>query len=187
VRASQIGDWSKELVSGGADRSQSTIGIEMKDDLGLEHFRTAAGRAALRVEGVSGWSIGMHIDHCCLAMIGTGQALETATLPPPRAGFSLPKLFVFRSGRIPRGRAQSPDYVRPRPDVGPEELLAELDKSERAVLEARQLDPQVWFRHFAFGVLRRDDALRFIGIHNRHHLKIIEDILAHDAGAGEDN
>jgi hypothetical protein len=55
-----------------------------------------------------------------------------------------------------------------------EELLRE---SERRIEAARQISPNHWFRHFAFGVLDRDRTLKFIGIHNRHHARIVQDIL----------
>jgi hypothetical protein len=93
----------------------------MNRDFGLEYFRASVGDASVRVPAISDWSIGMHVHHCCLAMIGICGSLKESVPPPPRSGFS---------------------------------------------------------RHFAFGVLRRDKALRFMEIHNRHHLRIISDIAA---------
>jgi hypothetical protein len=60
--------------------------------------------------------------------------------------------------------------------VSPLELLSFLDEAGRMLPEARELDPGTWFEHFAFGILNRDKAVRFIGVHNRHHLRIISDI-----------
>jgi hypothetical protein len=81
-------------------------------------------------------------------------------------------------GRIPRGRGKSPEVAFPRDDVTEDELLAMLDEFGRAVDEAKQLGADAWFDHFAFGILRRDRALKLIGIHNRHHLRIISDIVS---------
>lgn len=53
-----------------------------------------------------------------------------------------------------------------------------LDRSERMLAEAKELSPKSWFRHFAFGVLNRDKAIRFLCIHNGHHLRIISEIMA---------
>ena len=66
----------------------------------------------------------------------------------------------------------------PRHDVSPGELRTLLDESERILTEVHDLDRKTWFRHFAFGVLDRDKTLRLILIHNRHHLRIISDIMA---------
>ena len=150
----------------------------MSSDYGLEDLRTSATNAVLRDPAVSEWSIGMHVHHCCLAMVRICQSLVVSTPPPPRSRFSFRTTLVFSSGRIPRGRGRSPDAVLPRQDISPAELLTLLDEAERILTEARDLDPKTWFRHFAFGVLDRNKTLRFIRIHNRHHLRIISDIVS---------
>jgi hypothetical protein len=68
--------------------------------------------------------------------------------------------------------------VLPQRDVPETELSTLLDQSEGLLTEAVDLDPNAWFKHFAFGVFDRDKTLRFIHIHNRHHLRIISDIMA---------
>ena len=150
----------------------------MSSDYGLEDLRTSATNAVLRAPAVSEWSIGMHVHHCGLAMIRICQSLVASTPPPPRSRFSFRTTLVFSSGRIPRGRGRSPDAVLPRQDISPAELLTLLDEAERILSEAHDLDPKTWSRHFAFGVLDRNKTLRFVRIHNRHHLRIISDIVA---------
>ena len=147
-------------------------------DYALEDLRTSVASAALRVPAVSEWSIGMHVHHCCLGMIEICHSLIASTPPPPRSGFSLKRSLVFFSGRIPRRRFRSPDIVVPKEDISPAELRTLLDQSERILAEVHELDPKTWFRHPAFGVLDRDETLRLILIHNRHHLRTISDIVA---------
>ncbi len=149
----------------------------MNGDCGLEDLRSSVASAALRAPAVSEWSIGLHVHHCCLAMIAVCQSLIGSTPPPPRSRFSLVTALVFSSGRIPRGRGRSPDEVLPRQDVSAAELGTLLDQSERILTEVHDLDPKAWFRHFVFGVLDRDKTVRFMLIHNRHHSRIISDIL----------
>ncbi len=149
----------------------------MSGDDGLEDLRTSVASAALRAPAVSEWSIGMHVHHCGLATMKICQSLVASTPPTPRSRFSFLTALVFLSGRIQRGRGWSPDVVLPRQDVSPAELLTLLDRAERILTEAHDLDPKAWFRHFAFGVLGRNKTLRFIRIHNRHHLRIISDIV----------
>ena len=55
------------------------------------------------------------------------------------------------------------------------ELLVE---AKLSVERATESAGDCWWKHFAFGAMKRDDALKFIRIHNNHHLKIISDILA---------
>jgi len=89
----------------------------------------------------------------------------------------VPWSIVFASGRIPRGRAKSPDPAVPSEGVTEDELRVLLDESGRQLEAARAAPPDAWFRHFAFGVLDRDRTLKFIRIHNRHHLRIVQDTL----------
>ena len=131
----------------------------MIDDCGLATFRDAVPGASLHSSSISGWSVGMHVQHCCLAMIGICKSLDTSTPPPPHSKFSLLATLVFATGRIPRGRGRSPDPVLPEKDVSPGELRTLLDECEQSLAGARDLDPQAWFSHFAFGVLPRDKAL----------------------------
>ena len=145
---------------------------------GLEAFRNSVPKADLCVPAVSKWSVGMHVHHCCRAMIGVCQILSASTPPPPRSRFSLISAFIFLSGRIPRGRGRSPDTVVPNQDITQAELLALLEESERRLNDVRQLHAGTWFKHFKFGVLDRDKTAKFIRIHNQHHLRIISDIMA---------
>lgn len=164
-------------------RTQSTPRIKQGQgqvDLatGISMFRDAAAEPELAAPDVSGWTVGMHVHHCCKAMIGVCEALLASAPPPPRRQFSLLAELVFLTGRIPRGRAKAPPQAIPRSDVTGEELLSLLDRSEELVGAARGAPPDRWFRHFAFGVLDRDRTLRFVQIHNSHHWRIIEEIMA---------
>jgi len=149
-----------------------------RDSYDIETLRTAVRSAGRTASSVSKWSVGMHIHHCCLAATGICRSLSESTPPPPASRFSFVSWVVFLSGRIPRGRGKSPDVAVPKTDVSSEELLTLLDECDRAVGEAERLDSESWFDHFAFGILTRDRALKLIGIHNRHHLRIIADILS---------
>jgi hypothetical protein len=145
---------------------------------GLRELRAAVADADLCVPAVSKWSVGMHVHHCCLGMIGILESLAGSTPPPPRSRFSLAATFVFLTGRIPRGRGEAPDSVVPDQDVSHDTLMELLDKSERMLAATSELDPGTWFKHFAFGVLDRDKAVKLIGIHNNHHLRIMSDIVS---------
>jgi hypothetical protein len=145
---------------------------------GIKELRAAVDDAGFHDPRVSGWSVGAHVHHCCLSMTGICKLLLASTPPPPRSRFSLLAWLALRSGYIPRGRAKAPGMAVPGSAVPPKELRARLDESARLLAEVRKLERGAWFRHFAFGVLDRDKAIRFMSVHNRHHLKIILDIVA---------
>jgi hypothetical protein len=148
-----------------------------QQNVGLDDLRSALKDADVRALDVSQWTVGMHVHHCCLGMIGVCKALIASSPPAPPARFSMAASYVFLTGRIPRGRGKAAEAVTPRPGTPPEEIMPLLDESERLLARARELDRGAWFKHFAFGVLERDRALRFTTIHNRHHLRIVADIL----------
>lgn len=134
-----------------------------------------AEEAAAAAPSVSQWSVGMHVHHCALSMLSIGKGLATSTQPMPPEKRTLPRFAVFTFGRIPRGRART--KLIPQPSVPAAELLALLDQSEQVVAAAGSLDGNTWITHPVFGPLRRDDALKFLRIHNRHHLRIVSDIM----------
>jgi hypothetical protein len=145
--------------------------------MGLESLRQTAELADLRAPAVSEWTTGMHVHHCCLTMTGVCRLLLESRSPLPSRGISILREAIFLTGRIPRGRAKSPVQVLPEEGLGTAQLLSLLDESERQIELARGALAGAWFRHFALGVMDRDRTLRFLRIHNRHHARIIADIL----------
>jgi hypothetical protein len=144
---------------------------------GLNLLKGFIPKADVVAPDVSKWSVGMHIQHCCLATIAVCDSLVASEPPVPRSGFSIVTSAIFLTGRIPRGRGKSPEQAIPREDIWTNEMEGLLLDAERRLEAARQASRDQWFRHFAFGVLDRDRTLKFIGIHNRHHVRIVQDIL----------
>lgn len=64
-----------------------------------------------------------------------------------------------------------------------DELARLLDEAEACSRDARQLPADSWFEHPVFRALRRDRAIAFLAIHDRHHLRIIGEIV--EAGRPE--
>ena len=110
----------------------------MPTDFGLRELQEYVPRAAERDADVSGWSVGMHIQHVSLAMVAVCQSLVASKPPAPRSGLNLVRSIVFTSGRIPRGRAKSPDPAVPSEGVTEEELRSLLAETERQMREAEE-------------------------------------------------
>lgn len=147
------------------------------DDRSFDELRAAVARADCGAPSVSKWTVGEHVHHCCLSMIGIVRSLEKSTPPPPPSRVSIPKSVVFLVGRIPRGRAKSPDPVVPKEPAAQADLLAMIEKAAQEIGRASSFDHRTWVRHPVFGPLHRNEALKFARIHNRHHLRIVADIL----------
>ena len=126
---------------------------------------------------VSKWSVGMQIHHC---LISTKAILDSVSESEPGAEkptFSFPRLVLMTFGRIPRGKGRAPEASHPQPSPSEEVLRQALQEARDAQARARQADKASYWRHFIFGVMPRDKALRFVEIHNKHHLRIVDDIL----------
>ncbi len=144
----------------------------------IDELTTLADFAERKAEAVSAWSVGTHIQHLSLAMSGISKALLASSSPMPPARFSLPKFFVLLLGRIPRGKGRAPKSTIPEKEVSKEEVLAALAAAREGMVAAQSVPFDRWFQHPMFGPLTKDQTLRFVEIHNRHHLAIIREILA---------
>jgi len=135
-------------------------------------------KALLRNKEISDWSIGMQIEHC---LIATSRICDSVTESEPSVGKvkkSITRRLIFLTGTIPRGRGKAPERSYPSTETNEFKLLEMLSAAHSAVEKAAEVNQNCWWEHMYFGVMKRDDALRFIEIHNKHHLKIIADILA---------
>ena len=143
----------------------------------IDQLKDLLKEAELVNPAVSAWSVGKHIEHCCLAMKTISKTLLDSKPPSPRSEHPLRAFLLLTFGKIPRGRGKSPKPAIPSETTPSTQRLTELiNDSYRLTEEAKGCDPDCWFNHFFFGRLRRDQALKFIAIHNKHHLKIVADI-----------
>jgi len=143
----------------------------------IDQMRDLVARSTVSAAEVSGWCVGQQIQHCCLAMRTIVAGVERTEGQPAKENLSVIGRVIFATGRIPRGRAQAPKSVVVDEAPSEEELIESIEKSRTAVQE---LDPNVktgYFVHHIFGVLGQARVLRFLEIHNGHHLRIVRDIL----------
>ncbi len=144
----------------------------------LDELDNYISRFSVDNENVSKWSVGMQIEHC---LVGTRLVCSTIVNSEPYTGKikkGLLRRIIFLTGTIPRGRGNTPAAGIPNEEtteLGLRELLTEAKLSAQKAAES---DEDCWWEHFMFGVFKRDEALQFVKIHNKHHLKIISDILS---------
>jgi hypothetical protein len=133
-------------------------------------------------DSVSGWTVGQQIEHCCLTMRAVGEALSRTSDLPGRTKLTIVARRIFKAGSIPRGRAKAPTQVQPGTTPSPEDLRRSIEKARAAVAVIDPDDEAGTFEHPYFGSLNREQAIRFIELHNAHHLAIVEDILGAKTG-----
>ncbi|MEO0573083.1 MAG: hypothetical protein AAF039_15350 [Bacteroidota bacterium] len=94
-----------------------------------------------------------------------------------RGSVHLGRSFLLLINKIPRGRAEAPDIVRPPKVVLTDSLYYALEKANQNLVHLETLPKKAYFEHPYLGALKKRTAIRFIEIHTEHHLKIIRDIL----------
>jgi hypothetical protein len=126
---------------------------------------------------VSNSTVGWQIDHCLLVINGIIGQIEISDPLKYQPKWNFPKFMVFTIGKIPRGKAKAPKVVIPTQVATQEELLAKLAAAKNNVLKLDSFSENQFFNHPFFKDLNVKQTKKFLTIHTKHHLKIIEDIL----------
>ena len=125
---------------------------------------------------ISKWAVSQHIDHLLKAAERILTQLKSKENRATKPKNILGKIILF-VGVIPKGR-ESPRAVAG--ELKSQGELAESLSKVRSLLEAvdfRTLELTT-FDHHVFGGLNGKEWLRFMVIHNNHHVKIIKKILS---------
>lgn len=130
----------------------------------------------IRDERISAASVGWHIDHCLKVIHNVCEALKSSDPQMYKSNFNFIRLYIFLRGSIPRGKGEAPKSVRPKENIHPEGLLHQAEKVKQLLTEIEELPKKSNFKHPYFGVLNLNQTRKFLKIHTKHHLKIIQDI-----------
>lgn len=153
---------------------------------------------ALRVEqgarlhapapAVSGWSAAQHLYHLALATDLAFRNVRSLVADRGRLivdddGPTELARQVLEGGGPGRGEAEAPRMVRPGDEVDPGFLEMELAQNRKTLAEVRALAPKLAdaprrIPHQDLGPLSALEWLRFARLHARHHLAIVEEVLA---------
>lgn len=126
---------------------------------------------------VSKEDVAWHLDHSLKVINRTCEALESSEPQNFSSSFSLSRVFVFASGRFPRGVAQAPKSVRPPREIDTDSLYLQLEEARNNLEKMESLDANAHFKHPYFKVINKSQTKRFLKIHTAHHLRIVRDIL----------
>ena len=127
-------------------------------------------------EAVSKRPVGWHIEHLLLAFNQMVNALKKSNPEDYKWEFKIMRFLVLSTGWIPRGKAQSPSVVLP---IKYDEITLrnDLEVAKNKLKELEIISTGHCYNHPFFGYLTFDETVRMLGIHTKHHLKIINDIL----------
>jgi hypothetical protein len=143
----------------------------------IQELQSKIPQMELSNPAVSASPVGWHIAHTLLANNRIITGLGKSNAADYKGKFSFKKIIVFATGKIPRGRAKAPDAVMPANDFTAVSLQQHVDTALQKIKELDGLRPNNFIEHPVFGNLNVKNTIRFLEIHLRHHLSIIDDIL----------
>ena len=126
---------------------------------------------------ISKSSVGWHIEHTLLTINVIIDRLKNSDPNDYTWKFNFPKILVFTINKIPRGRAQSPVPVQPKNNFTIDTLKQHVESTKRKLTELQILKPTNYIEHPVFGKLKLKHTIKFLEIHTKHHIHIINDIL----------
>lgn len=125
---------------------------------------------------VSESPVGWHIEHSLLTINLIIGALQHSNPNLYKWEFKLPRLLVFTTGKIPRGRAKAPKVVVPK-QYDSQSLNQHIFKANEQLKALALISKDHFFEHPYFGHLKQKQTIKFLKIHTQHHLDIINDIV----------
>ena len=126
---------------------------------------------------VSNSTIGWKIDHCLLVINGVISQLEISNPAEFQSKFNFNRFIVFTTGKIPRGKIRAPKVVTPIDVATLEDLKTKMEFAKSKISKLATLPKKSFFKHPFLNDLNVKQTEKFLVIHTKHHLKIIEDIL----------
>ena len=149
----------------------------------LDLLHSYLDSAEVIAPAVSKWSVGEQIEHLLFV---DARTCERISNPSPSNQIEIKRASLLarlpvKLGFIPRGKVQAPEIAIPK-KISKDALRVELalvvekvgnlPRIKQDLLDSRDLIP-----HPRFGGLIRKEWLRFLEVHQHHHIKIIQDIL----------
>ncbi|WP_309640849.1 hypothetical protein [Flavobacterium sp.] len=126
---------------------------------------------------VSQREVSWHMAHSLKVVGNIIKALQNSNPEEYHWQFNRNRSFVYILNHIPRGKGKAPKSVLPADDITIIQLQQELNTVRQLVLELEHLNPKSNFKHPYFGQLNLKQTKKFLDIHTKHHLKIIDDII----------
>lgn len=147
----------------------------------LEALKTYIPQGSVVNETVSASSIGWHIDHSLLVISQIIKAMEASDPADYQFQLNMKRILAFTLNRFPRGAAKAPKAVKPVDTFDAAKTILAFDAINSRLKVLASLQPNQFFLHPFFGKLNQKAAIKMLGIHTDHHLRIIKDILQKQA------
>lgn len=126
---------------------------------------------------ISKSSVGWHIEHSLLVMNLVIESVEKSNPDNYKRAFNFNRFLVFTMNKIPRGKVRAPKAVQPKEDFTTDSLKIHLEKGKNNFEILNSLSANNYFEHPFMGNLNLKATIKFINLHTKHHLKIINQII----------
>jgi hypothetical protein len=126
---------------------------------------------------VSQVNVSWHLAHSLKVLYNIIKVLQSSNPADYRWKFNRSRSFIYFINFIPRGKGKAPKAVIPANDISTEELYKDIAAVRQLLEEIERLDPKSNFTHPYFGQLNLKQTKKFLALHTKHHLKIIDDII----------
>ncbi len=130
---------------------------------------------------VSQVDVSWHIAHSLKVLHNIIKVLQSSNPDDYRWRFNRSRSFVYFINFIPRGKGKAPKAVIPAEEISKDELHQDIATVRQLLNELQHLDVKSNFTHPYFGQLNLKQTKKFLALHTKHHLKIIDDIVKANA------
>jgi hypothetical protein len=131
----------------------------------------------LKNVSVSKSDVAWHLDHSLRVINGISGVIKKSNPDDYKSSFNFKRSLVLLFGKIPRGKAKAPETVVSVGEISSEDLNSRLETAKTSIIELLKNTAKSNFVHPYFGQLNLKQTIRFLEIHTKHHLNIVDDIL----------
>lgn len=126
---------------------------------------------------VSTKHLGWHIEHSLLVINKIVVSVLESNPDHFESKFHLKRSVIFALQIIPRGKVKAPKVVVPSGEITSKSIQENLILTKQYLEKLAALKGNYFFVHPMFDKLNVKQTEKFLYIHTKHHLKIIQDIL----------
>lgn len=126
---------------------------------------------------VSQREVSWHMAHSLKVIAKVIEAVKNSNPQEYQWKFNFFRSLTYTLGFFPRGKGKAPKSVLPSDNISIAMLQEEFITVRKLILELETQEAKSNFMHPYFGQLNLKETKRFLALHTKHHLKIIEDII----------
>jgi hypothetical protein len=126
---------------------------------------------------VSNKQVGWHIEHSLLVINIIIKAVLQSNPSNFNQKFQLKRTLIFALQIIPRGKVKAPNSVIPSNEISVLSIQENLILTKKNLEKLATLKGNYFFEHPIFHHLNVKQTQKFLCIHTKHHIKIINDII----------